>query len=472
MIFSLHTYAGLSDKQLYDYLLTSNVRPCSTTINTPRYVQSRHRALYTIVSTKEFCNMNDTSESKTIHRAIIVVAMGFLALALVFSARAALGLAMPIWESELGWSRGYVSNVAAVALLIMAIASPISGFILDRKGLRFTLLLGLIAVFTSCVVISMANSAWVLLIGFGVIGGVGFGIIATHVVASAVARAYPKNVGFASGIATSGSSAGQFLIVPLIAFIFASFSWRWGFVGIAAGIACLIPFVWWVPRDKPIKAPKKASSVNDTTDLKSSIKKLFSTPVFHLLFWSYLICGYTTTGVIETHLMPFASFCGFKPIPSAAAYGLLSAVNLLGMIGIGWLTDKMNRPLLLGCIYIIRGLTFWILLNVGTSYETLLLFAVIFGVVDYSTVPVTASLVASHIGLKVMGLTMGLLSAGHSIGAAIAASLGGYFFDKDATYDLIWMSSIALAIIAGVLAFLIKETPSAVPKAPTFSTSS
>ena len=404
--------------------------------------------------------MNDTSENKSFHRAIIVVALGFLALALVFSARAALGLAMPIWENDLNWSRGYVSNVAAVALLIMAVASPISGFILDRKGLRFTLLLGLIAVFISCIVISMAQSAWVLLIGFGIIGGVGFGIVATHMVASAVARVYPENVGFASGIATSGSSAGQFLIVPLIALIFASFSWRWGFAGIAVGIACLIPLVWWVPSDKPAKQVSKASTINDATDLKFSLKKLFSTPVFHLLFWSYLICGYTTTGVIETHLMPFASFCGFEPIPSAAAYGLLSAVNLVGMISIGWLTDKMNRPLLLGCIYIIRGFTFWILLNVGTSYETLLLFAVIFGVVDYSTVPVTASLVASHIGLKVMGLTMGLLSAGHSIGAAIAASLGGYFFDRDATYDLIWVSSIALAIIAGVLAFLIKDNPS------------
>jgi len=404
--------------------------------------------------------MNDTSENKSFHRAIIVVALGFLALALVSSARAALGLAMPIWENDLNWSRGYVSNVAAVALLIMAVASPISGFILDRKGLRFTLLLGLIAVFISCIVISMAQSAWVLLIGFGIIGGVGFGIVATHMVASAVARVYPENVGFASGIATSGSSAGQFLIVPLIALIFASFSWRWGFAGIAVGIACLIPLVWWVPSDKPDKQVSKASTINDATDLKFSLKKLFSTPVFHLLFWSYLICGYTTTGVIETHLMPFASFCGFEPIPSAAAYGLLSAVNLVGMISIGWLTDKMNRPLLLGCIYIIRGFTFWILLNVGTSYETLLLFAVIFGVVDYSTVPVTASLVASHIGLKVMGLTMGLLSAGHSIGAAIAASLGGYFFDRDATYDLIWVSSIALAIIAGVLAFLIKDNPS------------
>lgn len=205
--------------------------------------------------------------------------------------------------------------------------------------------------------------------------------------------------------------------------------------------------------------PNEASAENDTSDLKSTIKTLLSTPVFHLLFWSYVICGYTTTGVIETHLIPYASFCGFKPIPSATAYGLLSAVNLLGMIGVGWLTDKMNRPLLLGCIYIVRGLTFWMLFNIGTSYETLLLFVVVFGVVDYSTVPVTASLVASHIGLKVMGLTMGLLSAGYSIGAAIAASLGGYFFDKDATYDLIWMSSIALAIIAGTLMFLIKDNP-------------
>ena len=404
--------------------------------------------------------MNDTSENKTLNSAIIVVALGFLALALAFSARAVLGLAMPIWESELAWSRGYVSNVAAVALLIMATVAPVSGFILDRKGLRFTLLLGLIAVFTSCVVISMAQSAWALLIGFGVIGGVGFGIIATHVVASAVARVYPTKVGFASGIATSGSTAGQFLIVPLIAFIFASFSWRWGFAGLAVGIACLIPLVWWVPSDKPDKEPNNLSLVKKTTAFRSIVKKLFTTPVFHLLFWSYVICGYTTTGVIETHLMPYASFCGFKPIPSATAYGLLSAVNLLGMIFIGWLTDKVNRPFLLGCIYIVRGFTFWLLLNVGTSYETLLMFAVIFGLVDYSTVPVTASLVASHIGLKVMGLPMGLLSAGHSIGAAVAASLGGYFFDKDTTYDLIWMSSIALATIAGVLAFLIKDNPS------------
>jgi Na+/melibiose symporter-like transporter len=197
------------------------------------------------------------------------------------------------------------------------------------------------------------------------------------------------------------------------------------FFGIAIGTACLIPFVWWVPNDRPVKsAYSSAAKKQDKTHWKCDFNSLITSPIFHLLFWSYLICGSTTSGVIETHFLPYVSYCGFKPVPSATAYGLLSAVNLVGMIGFRWLTDRMNRPLLLGCIYILRGITFWMLLNVGTSYESLLVFAIIFGVVDYSTVPVTTSLVASHLGLRMFGITMMLLAVGHQIGAAIGASLG------------------------------------------------
>jgi MFS family permease len=401
--------------------------------------------------------MSGVHQINSTQRAVIVIALGFLALALAYSARAVLGLAMPIWEDQMDWSRSYVSNVAAIALLVMAIVAPISGIILDRKGLRFTLLVGLVAVCLSCVVVSISETRWVLFIGFGVIGGIGFGIVATHVVAAAVARVYPQNVGLASGIATSGSTAGQFLFVPLIAILLASYSWQWGFASIAIGTAILIPFIWFIPDDKP--SPKPEADNPGAAGWETDMSKIARSPVFHLLFWSYLICGYTTSGVIETHLLPYASFCGFAPLPSATAYGLLSAVNLIGMIGVGWLADRMNRPLLLGCIYIIRGLTFYLLLNVGTSYETLLIFAVVFGAVDYSTVPVTTSLVASHLGLRVVGFVMGLLTAGHQIGAAIGASLGGYFFAMNATYDLVWVSSIALATIAGVLVFLLREVP-------------
>ena len=153
--------------------------------------------------------MNEASRNKLFSQSVIVIALGFLALALTYSARAVLGLAMPVWETELAWSRAFTSNIAAIALVIMAIIAPLSGVMLDRKGLRFTLLFGLVAVCISCLVVSIATNPWILLIGFGVIGGVGFGIVATHVVAAAVARVYPSNVGFATGIATSGSTAGR-----------------------------------------------------------------------------------------------------------------------------------------------------------------------------------------------------------------------------------------------------------------------
>ena len=69
---------------------------------------------------------------------------------------------------------------------------------------------------------------------------------------------------------------------------------------------------------------------------------------------------------------------------SATAYGLLSLVNLFGMVGAGWLTDRVNRPMLLAAIYFLRALTFIILINLpGTGIEVLFLFAIFFGVVGF-----------------------------------------------------------------------------------------
>jgi len=207
-----------------------------------------------------------------------------------------------------------------------------------------------------------------------------------------------------------------------------------------------------------------SDDVARSDEISSSIIQDFAViarqPAFHLLFWSFLICGFTTTGVIETHLLPFASFCGFPPVPSATAYGLLSLINLMGMIGVGWLTDRVNRPMLLGAIYMLRALTFILLASLpGTSIEMLFLFAVLFGAVDYSTVPVTASLMASHVGIKMMGLAMGLISAGHALGGAMGAFIGGYIFTATGNYYLVWTGSIWLALGAGLLALFLNSQP-------------
>ncbi|MBT4042855.1 MAG: MFS transporter [Rhodospirillaceae bacterium] len=389
-----------------------------------------------------------------------IVLFGFMALSMAFSTRAALSLMMPVWQSELGWSASFVSSVGAAALIVMAIIAPVAGRLLDRKGPRFTLSLGLGAVTTSCFLIASTSSKLVFAIAFGGIGAIGFGIVAVHVVSSAVIYSFDKHQGLATGIASSGSTGGQFIVVPLLAGLLTFASWRWSFTGLGIVCLALLPCIlYFMPRGI-IRNGDAAAATTEAVSVGQEIRFMLGKPAFHILFWSFLICGFTTAGVIETHFLPFAAYCGFSPIPSATAYGVLSAVNLCGMILAGWLTDRINRPLLLAAIYLLRALSFVLLANVpGAGIETLFLFVVFFGLVDYATVPVTASLMASEVGINVLGLGMGLVAAGHALGGAMGAAFGGYVFSSSGNYGLVWTSSLWLAVGAGLMVLALIKSP-------------
>lgn len=388
----------------------------------------------------------------------IVVWLCFSVLSIVMSARQVVAIMTDDWTRTLGWSKTFISSGQSVALVMIAIVAPIAGNLADRYGARLMLTVGLLVVAAGLLIFAAYPIAALYIIGYGLVGGVGFATANMHLISTAVAKLFTEQRGLATGIANSGATAGQFITVPLVTAGLAYISWRWSILAVA--VVCLVmAAVIWVALRPPAGADADDKEVlaEPQEALWTRLKFLLTNPTFHILYWSFFICGVTTTGAIETHFLPYAAFCGFPPVPASGVYGAVMAINLAGMFLAGWLTDRVNRPLLLGSIYIVRSFSFLVLMQVGTSYEMLILFAFIYGIFDYSTVPPTASLAASHLGLKIMGLAMGLISGGHALGGALGSFMGGYLFDLFARYTEMWWAAFGTAVLAGIMVFFLKE---------------
>lgn len=379
--------------------------------------------------------------------------MCFLGLALVFSARASIGITTTVWENELGWSRGFISSGAALALLSMAAVSPVVGLLVGKFGPRRLIAAGLMLCATGITLMAVLPSKATYLIGFGILAGASFGVVAVHLVSTVVAHLFEQRRGLATGIATAGATGGQIVVVPPLGYLVDTYTWQVAFLAVA-GLLAALAVATMVVLPNPAVGAKRSSGI----PAREQLAFLVRAPAFHILFWSFFICGITTSGAIETHFIPYAMFCGFPSDISRLAYGVLAFVNMLAMMTAGYLSDKINRPLLLGSIYVLRGFSFIVLLYLGTDPVLLFVFAVMFGIFDYATVPVTASLAASHLGLERMGLAMGLIAGGHALGGALGAYAGGALFDLYARYDEFWYATIATAIAAGLMVYLLRET--------------
>lgn len=386
----------------------------------------------------------------------IIVWLCFATLAIVMSARQSVSIMTDEWARTLGWSKTFIGSGQSIALIMVAIFSPVMGNMADRFGARAMLVTGLLLVTAGLLTFAAFPAAGFYILGYGLLGGIGFSAANGHLVSTALAKIFDENRGFANGVANSGATAGQFITVPLLTLGLSYFSWRWSIMAAALTCAAMAAIIWYTLKPTAEEAAKQRQ-VTPSEPLWDRLRFLLTNPTFHILYWSFFICGVTTTGAIETHFLPYAAFCGLPPVPASGIYGLTMAINFGGMLLAGWLADRVNRPLLLGTIYIMRALSFIVLMHAGSSYEMMILFAVIFGIFDYSTVPVTASLVASHLGVRIMGLAMGLISGGHALGGALGAFLGGYLFDLFARYTELWWFAFGTALLAGAMAFLLKE---------------
>jgi predicted MFS family arabinose efflux permease len=179
------------------------------------------------------------------------------------------------------------------------------------------------------------------------------------------------------------------------------------------------------------------------------------TRAFWYLFATFFVCGFTTNGLVGTHLI---AFCGDHGIIEVQAAGLMVTMGVFDLIGTtasGWLTDRFDPRKLLFMYYGLRGLSLMFLPYSDFSFYELGIFAVFYGLDWIATVPPTLKLIQENFGMADSAIVFGWVAAGHQIGAASAAAFAGWMHDWQGSYVQAFVIAGFTGLVAAVISLLI-----------------
>ena len=157
-----------------------------------------------------------TTAVKDSRKGWVVVCILFFMLGVVLTGRNSIGLMMPFWKDDLGWSYGFVSTAGAIMMTVMAAIAPAAGLVLDRFGSRAIYGAGMGFIGTGFILCAFMTEPWQLIVLFSVMGGIGFSVVSPSLVSTSVARYFDSRLGLATGIASSGATGGQLALMPLL----------------------------------------------------------------------------------------------------------------------------------------------------------------------------------------------------------------------------------------------------------------
>lgn len=416
-----------------------------------------------------------------LHYAWVIVAITFLALLASSGVRAAPAVLIKPFEAEFGWDRGSVSLAAAASLITYGLGAPLGGSLIGRFGTRRVMLGGLALIAAGVAPLVFMRELWQLHLLWGLVAGIGTGAVAQVIGATIAITWFRTGRGLVIGLFGAATSAGQLIFLPTLVAVTAMSGWRTSVLLLAAVVSVLLLPVALLLRDRPSQMGLRPygeadlASADETAARRAEdergtpLRVAVRTRDFQLLAASFFICGYTSTGLIGVHLIPHAVEHGFSDVTAAGALGLMGAMNVVGTLASGWLTDRYDNRRLLAIYYGFRALAL-LFLPIIVDVPPLFLFAVVFGLDYIATVPPTANLTARIYGRASVGTLFGWIFFGHMVGAAVAAWVGGVVRDVVGDYTVAFISAAILGFIAVALALAIRpmrQPPEAAPPQPT-----
>ncbi|WP_210040991.1 MFS transporter [Paenibacillus sepulcri] len=414
--------------------------------------------------------MTEAAKASKLYYGWIVVLIAFLALLVSAGINSIPSVLMLSFEKEFGWDRASVSGALSIKILLYGLMGPFSAALMARFGIRRMMVIAMILLAGSLSLTPLMTALWQFFLLWGVMVGLGTGMMANVLGVTVANRWFVKHKGLVVGLLTASAATGQLLFLPLLAQITTAIGWRASIFTTVAVLVLLIPVVAIWMRNHPYDvgaAPLGEEVVTKPAPFRGN---LFLAPLqtlasssrsgtFWLLAGTFFFCGFSTNGLIGTHLIPA---CGDFDIPIVIAAGLLALMGVFDLVGTtlsGWLSDRFDSRWLLFWYYGLRGLSLIFLPTaLSMGYTQLLIFAVFYGLDWIATVPPTVKITSDVFGKEKAGMVFGWIVVAHQVGASTAAYGAGVLRDWLGSYTVPFVMAGFVCLFAAVMAVRIRKS--------------
>jgi sugar phosphate permease len=415
---------------------------------------------------------------RNIHYGWVMVGVTFLAALISAGSVGAPGVFIVPLQHEFGWSTAEISSALSIRFILFGLMAPFAAALLNRYGLRQVTLTAQLIIISALLTSLAMTKVWQLVLLWGVVIGIATGMTALVLGATIATRWFAARRGLVIGIMTASVATGQLVFLPLLASLTERFGWRTG-LGFMCVMLCVSAFaVLMLMCDRPSDvglrpfgdvgtAPLPVPAPSSTPIVAAALGTLrdaSKSPVFWALFLTFAICGASTAGLIQVHLIPMCMDFGIPQVQAASLLAAMGIFDFFGTIMSGWLSDRFDNRWLLFWYYGLRGLSLIYLPFSDFSFYGLSVFAMFYGLDWIATVPPTVRLTAQRFGAERANLVFGWIFAGHQIGAGAAAFGAGLSRTLLASYLPAFFFAGALCIIAALTAVSIARVPKPISK--------
>jgi oxalate/formate antiporter len=365
--------------------------------------------------------------------------------------------------SKLGVSLPGLQVTFSILIVCQTFLSPLEGYLIERFGPRWLLAAGGALTGLSWVLTSQASSLTEVYLSYGVLGGIGVGIIVVGTI-GLMARWFPDRRGLAVGVVMAGFGMGAMLTTYPIATSIAKHGYEHtllvfglvlGVVGVIAALGLRLPPPGYMENWRP---PTAALAMPVAPDTRTG--RMLRSPVFWLMF--VMMSMMSTSGLMVTSQM--AVFTRDFGLADVSVFGLAALPLALTIDRVangvtrplfGWISDRIGREPTMCIAFGMEAVA--MALWLGLRHDPVL-FVLLSGVVFlgwgeiFSLFPSTLT---DTFGSRHAIVNYACLSYAQGVGSILGGPVAALLHQRTGGWNAVFGTAIALDTCTAVLAIAV-----------------